>query len=149
MNYIALKAGAPAFLVQLGMEKPMRLHHLVLSAVLTSLVLCGCNSHKPSAIPADEATLQQFRRPTPRIDPTAKIGRVIAVLPKNALAAVGDIAPADVQIGDVMVFMNTKSQILAVGHVVEKTADAIHLNYDVKADGRAPVVGDLAVKAKM
>jgi hypothetical protein len=126
----------------------MRLHHAVLSAVLTSLVLCGCKGHKPAAIPADEATLQQFRDTYTRADPTAKIGRVIAVMPENRLVAVGDIAPADVQIGDVLVFMNTNSQIIAMGHVVEKTADALHLSYDVKSDGRAPVVGDLAVKAK-
>lgn len=127
----------------------MRLHHAVLSAVLTSLVLCGCQSHKPAAIPADEATLQQFRETYTRVDPAAKVGRVIAVLPESALVAVGDVAPADVQIGDVMVFMNTNSQIIAAGHVVEKTADAIHLRYDVKADGRAPAVGDLAVKATL
>jgi hypothetical protein len=131
------------------MEKPMRLHHAVLSAVLTSLVVSGCTSHKPAAIPADEATLQQFRDTYTHVDPSAKVGRVIAVLPEKALVAVGDIKPADVQIDDVLVFMNTNNQIIAFGHVVEKTADAIHLNYDVKADGRAPVVGDLAVKARM
>ena len=127
----------------------MRLHHAVLSAVLTSLVICGCKSIKPAAVPADEATLQQFRDTYTRVDPTAKVGRVIAVLPDNALVAVGDINPADVQMDDVFVFMNTNNQIIAMGHVVATTADAIHLRYDVKADGQAPVVGDLAVKAKL
>lgn len=127
----------------------MRLHYAVLSAILTSLLLCGCMSHKPAAIPADEATLQQFRETYTRIDPSAKVGRVIAVLPDTPLVAVGDINPADVQIGDVLVFMDTNSRIIAYGHVVEKTADAVHLRYDVKADGRAPVVGDLAVRATL
>ncbi len=125
----------------------MRLHHGLLSAVLTSLVVTGCMSHKSAGTPADDATLQQFRETYTRIDPAAKVGRVIAVLPENALVAVGDIKPDDVQKDDVLVFLNTRNQIIAFGHVVDKTADAIHLGYDVKADGRAPVVGDLAVTA--
>lgn len=126
----------------------MRIHHAVLSAVLTSLLVCGCKAYRQPT-PADETTLQQIRESYTRVDPSAKVGRVIAVLPENALVAVGDVNPADFEMGDVLVFINTKQQVIAAGHVVEKTANAIHLNYDVKEDGRAPEVGDLAVKARM
>lgn len=127
----------------------MRIHHVALSAVLASLLVCGCmNKKQPIAPPADEATLQVTREAYTQIDPAAKVGRVIAALADAPLVAVGDVNPAEFQRDEVVVFLDSAQKIIAVGHVVEKTADAVHVNYDVKADGRAPVVGDLAVKAK-
>lgn len=128
----------------------MRLNYLVLSAVLTSLLACGCAAHRQAEpTPAEQAALVQLRETYTRLDPGAKVGRVMAVLPDNALAAVGDVIPADFQPGDVMVFVDSHQRVLAVGHVVTKTADAVHLSYDVTADGRTPAVGDYAVKTRM
>lgn len=124
----------------------MRLHHIALAGLIGSALVLGC-AHKKSAT-ADQSAIQQIRQNYAQVDPNAKVGLVIAVLPDKALAAIGDIPVADVQVGDTLVLLDAKQQIIGAGKVVAKTQDAIHVSYDVTAKGRAPEVGDLAVKAK-
>lgn len=127
----------------------MRLAQVAMVSLISVGFVVGCSSGKhKSGTPADQAAVQQIRENYTSVDPHAKVGTVIAVLPDKALAAVGDLPVADFQIGDVLVLMDTKQQVIGAGHVVAKTADAVHIAYDVTAKGRAPQVGDLAVKSK-
>ena len=127
----------------------MRLHHIALVGLLGSLLLAGGCGHKKQQLapPADAQSLLTLRQSYAAINPQAKVGLIIAVMPENALAAVGEIAPADLNTGDTLVLMDSNQQIIGAGTVVAKTTDSVHVHYDVTANGRAPEVGDLAVKA--
>ena len=124
----------------------MHLRHLTLTTLVGLALLAGCTHKHQGAI--DTTAVQQIRESYTRVDPNAKVGLVVAMLPEKGLAAVGDVPVADFQVGDVLVLMDTKQQIIGAGHVVAKTDDALHISYDVTAKGRAPQVGDIAVKSK-
>lgn len=122
----------------------MRLHHLAMATVLACSMLVGCKSTREAN--PDISAARQLRQSYTAVDPNAKVGLVIAVLPEKGLAAVGDLPVADFFRGDVLVFVDPAQKIIAAGTVVEKTADALHVKYDLTTPkGRAPQVGDLAV----
>ena len=112
-------------------------------------VVAGCHQKKQGAAEAvSPEKLQEVRQSYVAIDPNARVGMVIATLPGKGLVAVGEVAVADFKEGDVVVLMNSDRHIIAAGKVVAKTADAVHVSYDIAgADEREPQVGDLAVKS--
>lgn len=120
----------------------------MLVAALMLGVVGGCHQKKQTASPASPEVLQEVRQSYTQIDPNARVGVVIAALPDKGLVAVGDVAVADFKEGDVVVLMDSERHIIAAGKVVAKTADAVHVSYDIAgADEREPQVGDLAVKS--
>ena len=121
----------------------------MLAAALMLGVVVGCHHNKKQiAEPASPQTVQEIRQSYQAVDPNARVGVVTAALPQRGLVAVGDVAVADFNEGDVLVFMDSQRHIIATGKVIAKTADALHLSYDIAAaDGREPQVGDLAVKS--
>jgi hypothetical protein len=121
----------------------MKMREVAFAVSIVALVSLGCTKHKP----ASPEQVQQIREVYQTVDPNAKVGTVIAVLPKKGLAAVADIPLDQVAIGDTLVLMDSKQKIIGAGHVIEKTSDALQISYDVTAQGRQPRVGDLAVKA--
>lgn len=120
----------------------------MLVAALMLGMVAGCHHKKQVASdPASAQTLQEVRQSYQAIDPNARVGVVIAALPGKGLVAVGDVVVADFNEGDVVVLMRSDRHIIAAGKVVAKTADAVHVSYDISsADEREPAVGDLAVK---
>jgi hypothetical protein len=118
--------------------------------VITALVVAGCSPMQGAEqkVPAARATANEIREAYQRINPANRVGVVIAVLPKENLAAVGDIAIADFQLGDTLVFIDTNERPLRYyGTVVNIVDNALHLRYARReSGGREPRVGDLAVR---
>ena len=121
----------------------------MLAAALMLGVVVGCHHKKQvAAEPVSPQAVQEIRQSYKSVDPNARVGVVIAILPQKGLVAVGDVAVADFKEGDVLVLMDSQRHIIAVGKVVAKTAEALHVSYDITgADQREPQVGDLAVKS--
>jgi hypothetical protein len=119
----------------------------MLVATLMAGVLAGCQHKKAAPVPLAPEAVQEIRQSYMSVDPKARVGVVIAALPEKGLVAVGDVPVADFKEGDVVVFIDNHRQVIAAGKVVAKTADALHVSYDLAgAHGREPGVGDLAVK---
>lgn len=124
----------------------MRLSQIMVAMVLVGMMLVGCRS-TPKTLDAEG--VKQVRSSYTKIDPNARLGVVIAVLPEKGLVAVGDLQVADFSEGDVLVLLDKDQKVIGAGTVVAKTADALHVKYDVATPkGREPVVGDLAVRSK-
>lgn len=124
----------------------MRLSHIVVAMFLVSMMLIGCKS-TPKTL--DAAGIQQVRTSYTKVDPNARLGVVIAVLADKGLVAVGDLPVADFAEGDVLVLLDKDQKVIGAGTVVAKTANALHVKYDVTTPkGREPVIGDLAVRSK-
>lgn len=121
----------------------MNMRQLVLAAAVAGLMAVGCTKHEP---PTTER-VQEIREVYQTVDPKAKVGTIIAVLPEKGLAAVGNVPLDQVAVGDVMVILDAQQKIIGSGHVVAKTDDAAQISYDVTAQGRQVRVGDMAVKA--
>ena len=125
-------------------------YHGMLAAALMLGVVVGCHPNKKQVVvePASPQTVQEIRQSYQTVDPNARVGVVVATLPQKGLVAVGDVAVADFKEGDVLVFMDSQRHLIATGKVIAKTADALHVSYDIDAaDGREPQIGDLAVKS--
>jgi len=120
------------------------------TVVIVALAVAGCSPMQGAEqkVPASRATANEIREAYQRINPANRVGVVIAILPKENLAAVGDIAIADFQLGDTLVFIDTNERPLRYyGTVVNIVDNALHLKYARReSGGREPRVGDLAVR---
>jgi hypothetical protein len=126
---------------------------LGLSCVLASLlaILGGCQTPAKTTVapPADDDTLRLARQSFTATDPKAIVGLVIAVLPNQMYAAVGDIDVKDFTEGEVVSFIDSNKKFLVNGVIKKVTDDALDVQYEAPAaDSRAPKVGDLAVRFK-
>jgi hypothetical protein len=124
---------------------------VALSVVGTAFALNGCQAQPKSttAPPADEETLRLIRQSFTATDPSAIVGLVIAVLPDQMYAAVGDVDVKDFNEGDAVSFIDSDKKFLVNGVVKKITSDALHIQYQPPATGSwAPAVGDLAVRFK-
>jgi hypothetical protein len=121
------------------------------TACLAGGFLTGCQSppKDTSAPPANEETLRLIRQSFTATDPKAIVGLVIAVLPDQMYAAVGDIDVKDFTEGEVVTFIDSNKNPLENGIIKKVTSDALHVQYEAPGPGsRAPKVGDLAVRFK-
>jgi hypothetical protein len=111
--------------------------------------VAGC---APTRLPANEVpqarqTAEEIRERYQRINPANRVGVVLAVLPRENLAAVGDIAVKDFAMGDTLVFIDDSENPIIDGTVVNITDNALHLRYSKpKLGRREPKPGDLAVR---
>ena len=97
--------------------------------------------------------------PPPRLDedvraryqklyPDSHIGRVIATLPGERLAAIAELPVKQYTKGDALTFIGAEGTLVS-GEVVAVVQDTLHVRYAEPAAGqRGPVVGDLAVRFK-
>ena len=141
--------------MQCGLSGRLMGRMVALSALLTVCAvggfLTGCQvpPKDGAAPPANEETLRLIRQSFTASDPTAIVGLVIAVLPDQMYAAVGDINVKDFNEGDAVSFVDTNKKFLVNGVVKKITADALDIQYVTPGPGaRAPQVGDLAVRFK-
>jgi hypothetical protein len=96
--------------------------------------------------PVTPDQLASIRASYQKLDPAARVGRVIAILPADHLAAVGDINLQGFRDGDAITFVDTQQRILTTGKVVAITHDALHVKYVSPAQtSREPAIGDIAV----
>ena len=126
-----------------------------IATLAAAAALAGCQNKQqqagpPIAPPATAETAQQIRQAFQQRDPSTLVGLVIATLPDADLAAVGDVPVNQFKNGDLVTFIDSNQAIIAVGNVVNTTADAVHVKYHPQGDvARAPREGDLAVKTKL
>ncbi len=116
---------------------------LLIAMVVASLAMVGCKSSKTGGAEQAATVQEQFAK----LEPGTKVGSVTAVLPDAGLLAATGLQ--DLAIGQTVVVLTPNQKIIAAGTVVEKTADAIHVRYDVNEKGRTPRAGDLIVKPAM
>jgi hypothetical protein len=119
-------------------------------AVLMSVVVvAGCQRKAAEGPVAPVPVGADARARIARLAPGAAIGTVIAVLAEDRLVAVGEVQVRDFHVGDVVSFMGGEEQPIGTGVVVNIVRDTLHVRYEASsAVGRAPVVGDLAVRFK-
>src|SRR4051812_6547836 len=109
--------------------------------------LAGCHGPMGVEPPANAKRLDEIRAQFQKENPTAIVGRVADVY--QNLAAVGDVNVPDFREGDVVTFIDSKRKPMTTGKVVRMTANYVHVQFDPpKANGRAPVAGDLMVRVK-
>ena len=137
---------------QLGFLEGRKMGRMVVLPALAAICfLSGCQApaKNSNAAPADEETLRLVRQSFTASDPTAIVGLVIAVLPDQMYAAVGDVDVKDFNEGDAISFIDSNKKFLVNGVVKKVTSDALHIQYEPPApNSRAPKVGDLAVRFK-
>jgi hypothetical protein len=126
-----------------------------IATLAAAAALAGCQNKQqqagpPVAPPASAETVRQIRQAFQERDPSTLVGPVIATLPDADLAAVGDVPVDQFKNGDLVTFIDSNQAIIAVGNVVNTTADAVHVKYHPQGDAaRPPREGDLAVKTKL
>lgn len=113
-----------------------------MAVVVGTLVLAGCQS-KAKSNPDQQSEAKQS---VEKRLPAAKVGVVSATLPDKGLVAVEQVDLTKFYVGDTLVFTDVNLKIIAAGTVVAKTDKALHVKYDVKEDGRAPRIGDIAIQ---
>lgn len=125
------------------------------AAVATlAAVLVGCHHQQPPAgppvaPPATAETVKNIREAYQQRDPSTVVGLVIATLPEQNLVAIGDVPVSQFQPGQLVTFIDSNQAIIAVGNVVNTTADAVHVKYQPQGEAsRPPREGDLAVKTQ-
>jgi hypothetical protein len=101
------------------------------------------------APPVSPGQLSEMRDEFRRSDPDARVGEVTAVLPNSNLAAVGGVNPKDFLVGDIITFLDSNRKFLTMGKVEAVNRNSLTVHYDNPTDrkGRAPVQGDIAVRA--
>ena len=112
-----------------------------LAVLLAGLTLTGCQSRHQ-----DNADVGSIKQAFSRVNPDVQVGTISVILPEQNLLAITDLPLDQFAIGDTLVFMNRDQKIIAAGHVVRKTADALHVSYSTNELGIKPAVGDIAVK---
>lgn len=117
--------------------------------LLLAALLLGCQNKPPVAPPVSRDAIRTIRESYQRLDPTARLGAVVAVDEPTRLVAVGDVTPSDFTIGDVVNFMDSKESLIGVGRVLAITTTAVHVKYEQPGPKqRAPRVGDLALRVR-
>ena len=128
----------------------MRLMMMTVLIALLAGFFTGCNSApEPVAPPATPEQINQLRDTYRRTDPEARVGVVTAVLAGSNLASVGGVPVKDFTVGDVITFLDSNGKTLTMGLVEAINKNTLTVHYDNPTDkhGRAPVEGDIAVRA--
>jgi hypothetical protein len=128
----------------------MRLMTTTVLIALLAGFFTGCKSSPdPIAPPATPEQINQLRDTYRRTDREARVGVVTAVLTSSNLASVGSVPVKDFTIGDVITFLDSNGKTLTMGLVEAVKQNTLVIHYDNPTDkhGRAPVEGDIAVRA--
>lgn len=126
----------------------MKLPRWMLTVVAAALV-AGCQPKKPVQVgpPAvDDATYAELRAAFEKAKPGSLVGRVAAVKPAESAAEIVDVPTSSFKKGQVVLFIDAQQNALASGTVFNVTESSVMVFYAVEEGGRAPVVGDAAVR---
>jgi hypothetical protein len=125
---------------------------LLLAAVV---LLGGCRRKSMPTTTEAELPPQPVNYPEARArlqqkDPGAQMGRVIAVLPDERMASIGEINVQEFQRGQAIQILGAEDQPVATAVVLSIVNDTLHVRYTpVGQGGRQPYVGDLAIRFSM
>lgn len=124
------------------------MHKLRMIAVVCSVLLIGCQSQKKPVLPppATAFTVERMQADFQKIDPTAQVGLVSAVMPADHLAAVSDIDTAAFHVGQPLIFIDTNKKTIGGGTVIRIVSDLLVVRYDQVS--RPLRKGDIAVRVK-
>ena len=131
----------------------MRFSSVVLLLMMTGILLADVGCAKRAKDQRDagggaqisEMRLEQVREKVRREYPNAVVGRVIEVI--DNYAAVGDINPEELRVGQVITFTDAKMNPLVSGEVRAIVSGNAHVRFEAPArQRRAPRVGDLAMR---
>jgi len=111
------------------------------------LLLSGCVAKKPiepvSAIPTTDQ-VSAMRSIYTNAFPAARVGVVASVLPDEPYALVNEIETKDVQVGQIVTFLDAAETVIAHGEVVKVDPGQLAVKFAPLI--RAPQIGDAAVK---
>lgn len=126
----------------------MRLASLPLTLALSVLIGAGCHqtSGTVGGAPATPERLEAIRAAYAAQRPGTVVGPIIAVLPEQSLAAVGDVPVDRFADGDLLSIIDSSENTLAVARVVRRLPDSVHVKYESSANARPPMEGDIAVR---
>jgi hypothetical protein len=112
-----------------------------------AVLLVGCQAPEKSLPPPATAfTAERMQVEFQRIDPSARVGLVAAVMPADRLAAVSHFDPTDFHAGESISFIDSRKDIIGAGTVVRTVDDLVVVRYERIT--RALRQGDLAVRVK-
>ena len=124
---------------------------LIAGGLIAGGLIGGCQAQPKdtAAPPATEDTVRLVRQSFAASDPKAIVGLVIAVLPDQMYAAVGDVDVKDFTEGEAVTFIDSNKVPLVNGIIKKVTSDALDIQYEAPGPkSRVPKVGDLAVRFK-
>ena len=133
------------------MNLPRRASAL-LAVLIILFAVAGCRRKElpttvQAQLPPREVDYPAARARIQQGDPGAKVGRVIAVLPEENMASIGDIDVRAFQRGASIQFLGADDQPVASGIVLSIVNDTLHVKYTpIGQGGRRPYVGDLAIR---
>jgi hypothetical protein len=133
------------------MNLPRRASRLLVVLIIL-LAVAGCRRKElPTTVQAElpprEVNYPEAKARIQKGDPSAKVGRVVAVLPDESMASVGDIDVQAFERGAPIQFLGADDQPVASGIVLSVVNDTLHVKYTpVGQGGRRPYVGDLAIR---
>lgn len=128
---------------------------LLLAAIILSLAASGCRRKRMTTstdaeLPPRQVDYPEAKARLQKLDPSAKVGRVIAVLPDERMASIGEINVQEFQRGQAIQIIGADDQPVASGVVLSIVNDTLHVRYNpVGEGGRRPYVGDLAIRFSM
>jgi len=118
---------------------------------LAAGLVVGCQQRQPAPAKAPQSppsmqAAMEMRRTLMQADPSARIGVVAAAVPSAQLVAVNDVPAGDFREGQAVQFLDGRGNPVAVGYVRAIKGDVLHILYDNSEGGRAPSIGDLAMR---
>lgn len=126
----------------------MNLPRWMLTLAAATLV-AGCQPKKPVPVGppvVDDTTYAELRAAFEKAKPGALVGRVASVTASESAAEIVDVPTAAFKRGQVVLFIDAEQNPLASGSVFNVTENSVMVFYTVEEGGRAPVVGDVAVR---
>lgn len=118
------------------------------SVVMTLCCLVGCQgtTRSDASAPATDERLEQLRAIYAAERPGSIVGPVVAVMHEQFLAAIGDVPGDAFADGDLVSIIDSRQQTLAVGRVVRRLDQSVHVKYQPQPKMRAPREGDIGVR---
>lgn len=127
----------------------MRLSRWMSLSVVAAALVVGCQAKKPAPAgppPIDDATYSELRAAFDKAKPGSLVGRVVNVSPSELAAEIVDVPTASFKKGQVVLFIDAQQNPLASGTVFNVNENSVMVYYTPEEGGRAPVVGDAAVR---
>jgi hypothetical protein len=128
---------------------------LLVALIVPLVAVAGCQRKRmptstDAELPPRQVDYPEAKARLQKLDPGANVGRVIAVLPDERMASIGEINVQEFQRGQTIQIIGADDQPVASGVVLNIVNDTLHVRYNpVGEGGRRPYVGDIAIRFSM